>query len=159
MAFCYNCGSPMDDSAAFCSSCGTRKPTQGQQGPQAVPVSAAAPVYPTTRVPRPGRGYGISSMVLGIVGLVYGFYMFLGMWAVAGIFDYYNDGYYFESAFMSIYIVPILILSTTAILAITFSILSKKRGYQNRISKSGMITGIVAACFYGLSILLCLISL
>ena len=93
-------------------------------------------------------------MVLGIVALVYGFYMFMGVIALASTASFFGG-----SDLVALYIGPVLIFSVTAILAITFSYAAKKRGYINGISKSGLIMGIIAACFYGISFLICLASL
>ena len=55
MKYCANCGNRCADNLAFCNSCGA--PLQ-----QAQPVYAAAPELP-------GKGFGVASMVLGIISL------------------------------------------------------------------------------------------
>lgn len=66
MAYCKNCGSLNNDGVLYCASCGA--PMQAAQPQQ--------PIYPVNNyqqpVPQsvPGKGLGITSMVLGIVGLV-----------------------------------------------------------------------------------------
>lgn len=69
--FCPNCGAQNPDNTAFCANCGTSftqsaAPVYGQP---AAPVYGQ-PVYPVAPVANPGKGYGITSMVLGIVALV-----------------------------------------------------------------------------------------
>lgn len=62
--FCPNCGHPLPEGQRFCGNCGIAA------------VSAPAASHPSKEVyyakPKiPGRGLGIASMVLGIIGLVY----------------------------------------------------------------------------------------
>ena len=85
MAFCKHCGSQIEDNAAFCGVCGQAQnivepqaPVQPQQPVYQAPVQPAQPVYVAPQVPVnpyaqpviPGKGLGVTSMVLGIVALV-----------------------------------------------------------------------------------------
>lgn len=90
MTFCKHCGSQIEDNAAFCGVCGQAQnaaepqapvyqaPVQPQQPVYQAPVQPAQPVYVAPQVPVnpyaqpviPGKGLGVTSMVLGIVALV-----------------------------------------------------------------------------------------
>lgn len=87
--FCPNCGAQNADNVAFCASCGAnmgaQQPVQQPvyQAPVQQPVYQAPvqqPVYQPAQqnVPVPGKGMGITGMVLGIVALV-----LFCMWYVA----------------------------------------------------------------------------
>ena len=58
MAFCRNCGTQYIDGSVACPRCGA--PT-GMQPPM--------PYMPYVKPKVPGKGFGITAMVLGIVGL------------------------------------------------------------------------------------------
>lgn len=96
--FCPNCGKQNEDSARFCAECGTvfeevtQQPTEPQveaEAPVQPQPQAEAPVQPQFQAPQqpqyqmppqpvyapaqpviPGKGLGITSMVLGIIALV-----------------------------------------------------------------------------------------
>lgn len=82
MAYCKNCGSLNNDGVLYCASCGA--PMQAAQPQQ--------PSYPVNNyqqpVPQsvPGKGLGITSMVLGIIGLVLFCFWFISLpCAIVGI--------------------------------------------------------------------------
>ncbi len=56
--FCPNCGTPAEEGQSSCANCGAALTVQAPQPVVAVPKSS------------PGKGFGIASMVLGIVSLV-----------------------------------------------------------------------------------------
>lgn len=70
--FCPNCGTQNADGTAFCAGCGAN--LNAQQAPTQQPVYQQ-PVYqqPIYRQPAsvPGKGLGVTGMVLGIVALVF----------------------------------------------------------------------------------------
>ena len=102
------------------------------------------------RTPVPGRGFGITSMVLGIIGLVYGFLLMCSVDSISEI-NHYED----FSEILSEMIAVILVYSSLSIMAVIFGSCAKKRGYINGISKSGFIMGWIGLGFYILSILIC----
>ena len=64
--FCPNCGAQNADNVAFCASCGANLGAQ-----QPVYQAPVQPVYQQPiQQPVPGKGMGITGMVLGIVALV-----------------------------------------------------------------------------------------
>lgn len=159
MAFCTSCGAQMDDNAAFCLNCGAQK---AAPAPAQAPVQPQQPVYqqpvyqqpmyqqPMYTKPKiPGRGFGISSMVLGIIGLVYGF-VFLMDVIVMLDYSWFDLEYLLEAM-----IAPLIIFSVLSILAVSFSAAAKNRGYRTGVMKSGLVMGIIGLCMYLLSILLC----
>ena len=75
MAFCPKCGKQLNDGAAFCPNCGTAivyQNVQYQQQPiYRQPYFTFTPQITYPAKPNiPGRGFGITSMVLGILALV-----------------------------------------------------------------------------------------
>jgi len=177
MAFCSSCGAQMDDNAVFCLNCGAQKaaPAPAPAPAQAqAPVQPQAPVYqqpvyqqpqaPVYQQPQatvyqqpmyvkpkiPGRGFGISSLVLGIIGLVYGFIFMID---VIAMLDYYWFDFEYILEGM---IVPLVIFSVLSILSVSFGAAGFNRGYRNGVCKSGLVLGIIGLCMYVLSVVLCL---
>ena len=142
MAFCSKCGAAQNEGTTFCANCGTRLDQPAQQ-PYNQPYQQFYPqqvVYVKPKVP--GRGFGITAMVLGIVGLVYAVLMCFSAIHLANIANNLVIEY------IARYVMGVLIYSSLAILGIVFGIQAQKRGYINGVSKSGVITGIIAAIFY-----------
>ncbi len=125
-------------------------PSNRQPGP--VYPGAQPAYYPVyTRPKVPGKGLGITSMVLGIIGIVYSGLLFLiGLQAV--LYSYINAshlGIYeslqrimvnlFGSDNMENLIAFIFTSAVFTVLACVFAIGSLKRGYRNKISKSGLV--------------------
>lgn len=135
--FCHACGAQYPDEAVFCSACGARlAAVPGHpQPPQAPPIYQNV-VYVKPKIP--GRGFGIASMVLGIVGLVYSFSLFSMVSVVNRL----------ESILFAI-----LFLMSMPILALCFSFPARKRGYKNGISTSGLVLGTIALGIDLLSVL------
>ena len=154
MAFCTKCGAAQNEGMVFCANCGTRleQPASADQQPNNQPYQQPPvppfqpPFYPPQVVyvkPKvPGRGFGITAMVLGIVGLVYAVLMCFSAIHLANIANNLVIEY------VARYVMGVLIYSSLAILGIVFGIQAQKRGYINGVSKSGVITGIIAAIFY-----------
>jgi len=129
MAFCRQCGTEMPNEATFCSNCG-------------MPVGTIQPlVYVKTKVP--GRGFGISSMVLGIIGFVYSFLYSI---TISSMLEE------FENSPLSMNpksILPaIIMLAVLPVLSLCFSPVAIKRGYKNGVSISGLIMGVLALIGY-----------
>lgn len=129
MAFCRQCGTEIPNEAVFCNNCGA-------------PVNSVQPlVYVKPKVP--GRGFGISSMVLGIIGLVYSFMFSVGMPSMIE-----------ELASESVSVGPesflpsIIMLAVMPVLSLCFSPAAIKRGYKNGVSISGLIMGAIALIGY-----------
>ena len=173
MPFCTKCGSQVNDQVAFCPNCGAsmtpdantyqqpQQPQQTYQQPQQTyqqPQQAYQQPMMYVKPKIPGRGYGISSMVLGIIGLVYSFYCII---AVAGAVSVANSFYYYDysyasSVISSSLVVTVIIFSILSILATSFGMLARGRGYRNGVSTSGVAMGIVGLCLYVVAILIAL---
>jgi len=109
------------------------------------------PVY--TKPVRPGRGFGIASMVLGIIGAVYGFTAVMAAISLFSVRDSlqsigYGLDFVYESAMSSAVlgvITECVFVGVLAILACVFSVVALKKGYKTGVSKSGLVLGIVSA--------------
>ena len=137
MAFCSRCGKQLEDGALFCSGCGAR---QGQ--------AEVRTVY-LTKPKVPGRGFGISSMVLSIIGLVYS-WVFVSSVGSFLFVEYTNDMWYYD--FWTSLLAMAVVYSSLPILGVVFGCVSKKRGYKNGISTSGLVMGVIGLLVYLLSI-------
>lgn len=126
MAFCRNCGKQIDDNVLFCSFCGTS--TRINQ-----PVMYIKPKTP-------GRGFGISSMVLGIIGLVYALSFSSTFLDLVDLIDRFHD---FDADDIRRFIQLILYISVMPVLSLCFSNAAFKRGYKNGVSNSGLIMGVI----------------
>jgi len=148
--FCSNCGAALEADKQFCISCGA--PVAAAQPvvqPQYIPVAAPQqPVY-VTKLPRPGRGLGISSMVLGIIALVYSVPFAIAVIAESG--SRYFDGEEPLPAF--IFVLVLSILSTS------FGGASRSKGYKCGVSSSGLIMGIISLSLSAIGFIICLANM
>ncbi len=147
--FCPTCGKLLNEQAVFCETCGTRVAVQPPVYAQPQPVVYAAPqpvayVKPKVR----GRGLGISSMVLGIIGLIFSFS--LSLTAITEIVEYQNRRYVYNYYYhisnhnpAEDYIPSLIIFVVLPLLATIFGFASKKRGYRCGVSTSGVTMGII----------------
>ena len=172
---CHSCGNEIRDDAQFCTVCGTKMvaapvtqpvanapvqpqpwiPPHGQPGVQYVCTYAQHPTMPGSpqivyvRPKVRGRGFGITAMVLGIIGLLY---VFCGVVMVEeGIRQFSNilgnntlaamkvEYTTFMKGLMSV----LVVFGVMPLLALIFGICSRVRGYKNGISMSGLIMGSV----------------
>ena len=92
----------------------------------------------TAKVKTPGRGLGISSLVLGIIGVVF---------SIMAL-DYEIDYLYYSMFDGDIIFVTIPILSAI------FGKLSRKIGYRHGMSLSGLVLGIIGISFFALTFLI-----
>ena len=83
MKICPNCGTSSPDTNAFCNRCGYAYNNM-RSAPRPNPAPAPNPVPPAYRPPvnvapsNKGRGFGIASMICGIVALLFAF-IYLGI--------------------------------------------------------------------------------
>ncbi len=79
--FCPNCGTAVPDGQAFCNNCGV--PLNNQQKPFQAPPP---PPYYQQNQPVPGAGFGIASLILGLISLLFFCFVFISVpCAIAGI--------------------------------------------------------------------------
>lgn len=116
-------------------------PPQGQPNTQYVytyapPAIPGGPQIVYVKAKTPGRGFGISSMVLGIIGLFYAFsgisalneLMYLTQFAEEAVIDF---------------VATLIVIGIMPLLAVIFGICGRKKGYKNGVSLSGLIMGII----------------
>jgi len=184
--FCSRCGSKLPDDSKSCNECGfeagkaeiNEKSNRNAQNPyqpnynyeqssqtyqSAQPPNQPNQQYQPYYVPvytkprRPGKGFGITSMILGIFGIVYSSMLSLiALQAIlysfaydSGNIDIYKNmkmimGNFFESDNTENIIAIISTCLVCAILALIFYTVSKNKGYRSSISKSGFILSIVS---------------
>lgn len=136
MIYCRECGKQISDQAPACPNCGA--PQQPQM--PTYPVNMTYPMY-VVKPKIPGRGFAISSMVLGIIAAVYALIYSIG--AIEIIIE--GDSYYrtisekLENG--NGYIVIATILS---ILALSFAIASHSKGCVLKQKTAGTILGIIS---------------
>ncbi|MBE6714825.1 MAG: hypothetical protein E7575_06030 [Ruminococcaceae bacterium] len=83
----------------------------------------------------PGRGQGIASMVLGIIGLVFSMDFLLIAIDLQG--NSHPDDVF-----------VVMLFSTFSILAIVLALGARRQGYINGVSVSGIVMGSISALFY-----------
>jgi len=102
------------------------------------------PVYIKPKIP--GRGYGIASMVLGIIGIFYSFVTIIMAFTVEAAIRS-TAGFGFNPAVSELatfsVIVTAVVYSVFAILSCVFSLVAMKRGYKNGVSSSGLVMSLV----------------
>ena len=171
--FCTNCGTANDDNVKFCTNCGSPlvsaqaqpqpnaqqsqyQQPQYQQPQYQQPQYAQQPQYqqPVVFVNQPssGKGFGIASLVLGIIAILSIFLPFLG---AVGINKLRSDAYYilsgdYESAKLGFVVLAVL-SAIFVILSLVFGIVSIAKK-----SKSGpAIAGLILS---GISLIILVIS-
>ena len=159
MSYCRNCGNQIDAAATFCTACGAQQVV-------VQPVQYQQVVYTKPKVP--GRGLGISAMVVSIVGLLNALSMFMSAIAFtslasSGVFEAMEEfGEMGEfsaadaigtAASLSV-LLGVIMYSSLSIMAIPFAKIAMKRGYINGISKSGMIMGVLGVCLYFFTVII-----
>lgn len=153
MAYCNNCGTQVNENAKFCENCGQALNNQKHVFPPY--YNYQYPQYQYTVKPKvPGRGFGITSMVLGIIGLIYAFYIVLLVGSILASARV-NSGY------MASFLFVIIFFSSLSIMASAFSAAAKNRGYVNSISASGTIMGVIGLIIYSILVIMviCLMPL
>ncbi|MBE6807649.1 MAG: zinc ribbon domain-containing protein [Ruminococcaceae bacterium] len=152
--FCTNCGAPMGEADVFCLACGTQKkvvPVQPevppvQQPPAYMPPPPPGPPPMMGPPVRPGRGQGIASMVLGIVSLVWSFYLYYSAYVVLYIENEARSsgsisvrsvvGETMAEIFAPCFVVVFLL----AILSVVFGAISKAKGFYGGAATAGLST-------------------
>ena len=125
MAFCSVCGSYLNNGAAFCSHCGSRQCVQQY-------VQPVVMVKPKV----PGRGLGISSMVLAIIGLVYAAILCIaGGDAFTGVRELSD-------------LTGLFLLASLSLMGVIFGGAARSKGYTNGVSTSGLVMGIIGMLGY-----------
>ena len=122
MKYCSKCGKEAMEEAIVCTGCGC-------------PFNDPPSIQYKKIIP--GRGFGISSMVMGILGVLYGF-----------------------TALNSVYTMPEYTSISTglpiilAVLALVFGSISRNRGYKKGQEKAGIVLGVVSLALYIITIII-----
>ena len=121
-------------------------PPQGQPGVQYVytygqPTTPGGPQIVYVKAKTPGRGLGIASMVLGIIGLVYTFSGISSLNQMALMIQEMAEMglEYTTSDFLG----TLIVIGVMPLLALIFGCSARKKGYKNGVSMSGLIMGII----------------
>lgn len=132
--FCSQCGSPISEGAGFCQKCGA--PVAHQTVQQQAPVQQQI-VY-VTKQPVPGKGFGISSMVMGILSLVY------TISAIAMTIEFFDEKDNWFSATDKAEFLPLpIIVVIFGILALAFGFASRQRSFKGSSAVSGIVMGAI----------------
>lgn len=119
---CKFCGKELSETDVFCSGCGNK--TEAALSAQ-VQQPKAAEAKKKQKQKIPGRGFGITSLVLGIIACYESVFMIV--LALATGLD--------ARSFGGIFVL--------AALPVIFGILARKRGYK-KLSAAGLVLGIIA---------------
>ena len=163
MAFCSNCGAAQNEGTTFCANCGARL-GQATQQPYNQPYQQPYPQQIVCVKPKiPGRGFGISGMVLGIVGLVYSFYFMIGFVMLADMYDSVFsrvEGFSeVQNTFDASLIIMLVLFASMSVMGIAFGSAAKNRGYRNGVSTSGVVLGVIGLIFYLISVIVILAAM
>lgn len=144
--FCKFCGSSIADNSQFCAVCGGRV-----NAPVVNPTPVYTPPVPVNYVPVPqpakpkvpGRGFGITSMIMGIAAL---YYFVLYPYCMLTILHFGSPYAFpgFDSLMLASFLTTMILYTALPILGIVFSNIAHKRGYINNISRSGRIMSIIS---------------
>lgn len=107
MAFCRNCGSPVDNNDDFCVHCGTR---------------ITAP-----QMPRKGIGLAITSLIFGIIGAVVALEVFILSFVAHAVPSLAKGAHAF--------LIFIPIYAMFSVISIILLTIARARGYSGRLRK------------------------
>jgi len=141
--FCSKCGNQIVEGASFCHICSN--PVGQQLQTQIIYIQTPKPKIP-------GRGLGISGMVLGIIGLVYAVSM------LSSAIDFAQSLYSALDAWEDGIAGAILVFSVLSILAVSLAGAGRVKGYKTGVSMSGLVMGIIGVILYLASIFTVLIA-
>ncbi len=116
--FCSRCGCPLNPGVQFCQQCGA----------SVVPNNVVYMASPKI----PGRGVGIASMVLGIVGLIYAFLLLI---------------IYSTEPIVPGMSAPAFMFLVVNLLSLIFACVAMNKQYKNGVSISGFIMGLIGSVF------------
>jgi len=156
--FCSKCGMQLPDNSRFCSKCGveicTAEVNQTRQNPYQQ-HQYYVPVY--TKPHKPGKGFGIASMILGIFAAIYASMLSLIVLQTILYSFAYDSGSidifknmkiaienFFESGDMENVAAVAVTCLVCVVLSFVFSKVSRNKGYLNKISMSGFMLSIVS---------------
>ena len=116
MAFCRNCGSPIDNNDDFCVHCGTK--------------------ITTPQMPRKGIGLAITSLIVGIIGAVVALEVFLLSFVAHAVPSFAKSAHTFFT-FLPIY-------AMFSVISIILLAIARARGYSGRLRKVSFKMGVAS---------------
>jgi hypothetical protein len=130
---CVNCGEVIAEGSDYCEKCGYNPSLSNDTSEKIAPPLPERTLKNKKKIP--GKGFGITSLVTGIIALFYGVYFVYGMSKIQLVFSLRKLIFY-----MFFYIIDF------AVIAIVFGIIARMKGYINNISKTSIGLGIIALC-------------
>ena len=121
MAFCPRCGTALCGDEIFCRNCGSK-------------IAPTVSARPGSK----GRGFAIAGLILGILGLATSAVFFF-----ACAMPLEPDSYLWTGLS-----VVFVLYFPFNLLALFFGAKARKRGYQGKLSKRGMLLGCIGAAVY-----------
>lgn len=100
---------------------------------------------------------GLASMIVGIIGVSYAFLVFLATIIIA--VERSGMSYRYIAMPQIAMMVNSVIYSVLSILALVFQSVSKRKGFDGKMRKVGLITGVIGIILYGVSFVIALTSL
>ena len=123
--FCHHCGTELKPDTIFCHNCGIKVPGEVQQIVQPTEETAQTQTQ-STLSQNPGRGFGIASLVLGLISFSLSFFCpCLGIAIVESI--------------------PLICGVIGIILGARGCHASKRAGFENTCAKVGLIVSVAGA--------------
>ena len=144
MIRCSECGKEISDKAYVCPNCG-------------LPLKQMDS-YVAVRKKIPGRGFGISGMIMGILGVVYSPLMLIGL-ASLMFFTQNNSSYmiFEQNSAPGLSMIPAVAeISIFGILAVVFGFVSRHKGYKKGQSTAALIMGFITIAICIAVILICI---
>lgn len=148
--YCASCGHIAEVNDAVCKYCGAPLTIPQQQVPYTQPQQSYHQPPQQYYQPYPvnqnfkirGRGFGITSLTMGIITSFFSFITFMCINAIAA--DKSN-----AAVFFGVFLIFILIFYAflIAILGVVFGCCAISRGYKNGVSKTGLIMSSISLGF------------
>jgi len=169
--FCAQCGNAVNETDNVCSQCGyvlnpnanvnlgNNNATQNNTTYNTVsPNQQPAQIY-VTKVPVPGRGFGISSLVLGIISLVYSIVLLMPIINYANALERHSFYSQSKHELLSSMFAPVAVFAIIGLLALIFGVCAKGRGYKRGPGSAGLILGLLSLVFSVVDIIVICVNL
>ena len=168
MAFCKNCGANVPEGSAFCQNCGQNMQEtsfgnqnsgfyeNGNYSMNSIPNQFDSSTAPA------GKGFGIASLVLGIIGILGGFYDFIyalemklipyeellnvimGYGNFSDSFGSMDNFVSYMVNFMHVFAIILCVMGLIlGVLALLFGIKAISKGYKRGTSVTGTVLGAI----------------
>ena len=141
MIYCSQCGKQISDLAPVCPQCGAPQQVAPQYQQPIQPIYVVQPVKPKI----PGRGFSITSLVLGIIAIYFAVY-YLIFWILMFTTDFFHTNILHSwSNVVIASILPFFFYSfVLGALALIFGIASHNRGCKLKKKTAGIVMGTIS---------------